>query len=345
MAGRNFVTPQDVKEIASDVLRHRLRLSYEAEAENQSADDVLKHILDAIPVPLMDSIKDVYKNIRRIQIRTTRHVNDLFAGMYHSAFKGKGLEFEDVREYQQGDDIRSIDWNVTARLQTPYVKNFKEERELTVMLVVDISASSLFSHTKRLKSELIAEIGALLAFSAIKNQDKVGLLLYTNEVELYLRPKKGVRHVLRVIRELLLFKPQHTGTNIQKALTYLGNVQRQRVICFLISDFLTDNNFDHEATLISKRHELIAIQVYDKYEKQFPDLGLVQLRDLESKLLYLIDSSDPTVQSHYQQQAEKRQYGLKHLMNKLGAGFISIASDESYNKALLQFFKHRRQRR
>jgi uncharacterized protein (DUF58 family) len=292
----------------------------------------------------MNPLKDVYKNIRRIQIKTTRNVNDLFAGMYHSAFKGKGLEFEDVREYQPGDDIRSIDWNVTARLQAPFVKNFREERELTVMLVVDISASSLFSHTGRLKSELIAEIGALLAFSAIKNLDKVGLLLYSDEVELYLRPKKGTRHVLRVIRELLLFKPQHKGTNLLKALTFLGNTQRRKAICFIISDFLTAQRFDHEAALIAKRHELIAIQVYDAYEKQFPNLGLVQLRDLESNQLQLVDSSDPVTQTSYQQKAEERQKDLKKLMNRIGAGFISVASDESYTKALHHFFKHRGRR-
>lgn len=289
----------------------------------------------------MLSAKDAYKNIRRIQIKTTRNVEDLFAGIYRSAFKGKGLEFEDVREYQPGDDIRSIDWNVTARSDKTYVKNFREERELTVMLVVDVSASGLFSHTPKAKSELIAEIGALLAFSAIKNQDNVGLLLFSSEVELYLKPKKGVRHILRIIRELLFFQPKHTGTNIENALAFLGRVQRKRVICFLISDFITDDQFDHEASLLAKRHELIAIQVYDKYERLFPSLGLVQLHDLESNLTHLIDSSDKNMQLEYQQKAEEKQKALKHLINKMGAGFISIASDESYTKSLYLFFKHR----
>jgi uncharacterized protein (DUF58 family) len=289
----------------------------------------------------MPSIRDAYNNIRRIQIKTTRNVDDLFAGIYRSAFKGKGLEFEDVREYQPGDDIRSIDWNVTARSHTTYVKNFREERELTVMLVIDVSASGLFGHTDRAKSELIAEIGALLAFSAIKNQDKVGLLLFSDEIELYLKPKKGVRHILRIIRELLFFQPKHKGTNIEKALAFLGRVQRRQVICFLISDFITNDNFDHEASLLAKRHEMIAIQVYDKYEKQFPSLGIVQLRDLESNLIQLIDSSDTSIQKEFQKKADERQTKLKHLMNKIGAGFISIASDESYTKALYLFFKHR----
>ena len=168
-----------------------------------------------------------YRHIRRLQIKALRNVDDLFAGIYRSAFKGKGLEFEDVREYEPGDDIRTIDWNVTARSQRPYVKNFREERELTVMLVVDISASSRYSHTSRFKSEMIAELAALLAFSAIKNQDKVGLLLFSSQIELYLKPKKGVRHVLRVIRELLYFKPQHEGTDLPKALAFLGRVQRK----------------------------------------------------------------------------------------------------------------------
>lgn len=293
----------------------------------------------------MPTSKDAYKNIRRIQIKVTRNVDDLFAGIYRSVFKGKGLEFEDVREYQPGDDIRTIDWNVSARSGNTYVKNFREERELTVMLVIDVSASGLFSHTDRAKSELIAEIGALLAFSAIKNQDKVGLLLFSSEIELFLKPKKGTRNILRIIRELLFFQPAHTGTNIEKALAFLGKVERKHVICFLISDFITNHNFDHEAAVLSKHHELIAIQVYDKFERRFPSLGLVQLKDLESGMMQLIDTSDEAVQAEFRKRADDQQSRIKHLMNKLGAGFVSIASDESYTDALRQFFKHRSRRR
>lgn len=292
----------------------------------------------------MPTLKDVYKHIRQLQIRTTRNVNDLLAGMYHSTFKGKGLEFEEVREYLPGDDIRSIDWNVTARLQTPHVKNFKEERELTVLLAVDVSASSFFSHTNQLKSELIAEVGALLAFSAIKNQDKVGLLLFSDTIELYLRPKKGVHHVLRVIRELLLFKPQNTGTNLKKALAHLGNMQRQRAICFVISDFLSNESIEHEAALLAKKHDLIAIQVYDSYEKLFPSLGLVYLRDLETQIPHLIDSSDKEWQTAYQQHAEQRQAALQGLIHKIGADLITLSSEESPTKALYRFFKRRARR-
>lgn len=288
--------------------------------------------------------KEAIQHIRSIQIKATRNVNDLFAGIYRSMFKGKGLEFEDVREYQQGDDIRTIDWNVSARMQNLFVKNFREERELTVMLVIDISASSRFGHDSHLKSELIAEIGALLAFSAIKNQDKVGLLLFSDEVELYLRPKKGTRHVLRVIRELLFFKPQHTGTNLQGALDFLGRVQRHPTICFLISDFLA-SDFSHELALTSKRHECIAIQIYDDYERHFPNLGLMTVRDLETGTMKLVDSSSPDLQQHFKEHAEQKRKELSHLMNKFGADLVSIRTNESYTKVLQNFFKKRGRKR
>lgn len=291
----------------------------------------------------MSSFKEAFQRIRRIQIETTRNVDSLFAGIYRSAFKGKGLEFEDVREYQPGDDIRSIDWNVTARSQTPYVKNFREERELTVLLVVDISASSRFSHTDRLKSELIAEIGALLAFSAIRNQDKVGLLLFSDIIELYLRPKKGLRHVLRVIRELLFFQPKRRGTNLQKALNFLGHVQKRQAICFLISDFLV-GSLGQEISLTAKRHELIAIQVYDDYEKAFPPAGLVTLKDLETNDLFVADSSNPSIQKHYHERASLRQQNLKHMLERSGAELISISSKDSYSQSLYQFFTKRHRR-
>jgi uncharacterized protein (DUF58 family) len=286
------------------------------------------------------STKEDFQRIRRIQLKVSRNVNDLFAGIYRSAFKGRGLEFEDVREYHPGDDVRSIDWNVTARLQTPYSKNFREERELTVMLVVDISASTRFSHTSHLKSEWIAEIGALLAFSAIKNQDKVGLLLFSDEIELYLRPKKGIKHVLRVIRELLYFQPRKTGTNLKKSLAFLGHVQKRQAICFLISDFL-NMDYSHEINLIAKRHELIAIQVHDSYETAFPSMGLVTVRDLESQQIVLVDTSNEKVQKNFQEKASHHQHLLKQTMQRAGADFIYLHSDESYVKALQQFFKHR----
>lgn len=280
---------------------------------------------------------EAFQQIRRLQIKALHNVEDLFAGIYRSAFKGKGLEFEDVREYQPGDDIRAIDWNVTARSQRPFVKNFREERELTVMLVVDISASSRFSHTDRFKSEMIAELAALLAFSAIKNQDKVGLLLFSNEIELYLKPKKGVRHVLRVIRELLYFTPQHKGTDLPKALSFLGRVQRKRAICFLISDFLAAD-FSKQVALIAQRHELIAFHVYDTFERNFVPRALFQLHDLETGEEALVDTADPHVQSHFDHQVKEKEVTLKHLINASGADYITMHTGESSTTVLQRFF-------
>lgn len=287
---------------------------------------------------------EAFRYIRHLQIKALRNVNDVFAGIYRSTFKGKGLEFEDVREYEPGDDIRSIDWNVTARSQRPFVKNYREERELTVMLAVDISASSRFSHTERFKSEMIAELAALLAFSAIKNQDNVGLLLFTNEIELYLKPKKGVRHVLRVIRELLYFTPKHQGTDLPKALTFLGQVQRKRVICFLISDFLT-GDFSWQATLVAKRHELIAFHVYDAYEKLFAPEGLFSLRDLETNEHSLIDTADPAVRQHFEQKAQEQALAVKHLFESIGADYVSMHTGEASAAVLQRFFRLRGRKR
>lgn len=289
---------------------------------------------------------EAFRRIRHIHIKTKRVVENLFSGIYRSAFKGQGLEFEDVREYQRGDDIRTIDWNVTARMQNPYVKNFREERELTVMLIVDISASARFGSTQRLKSEIIAELGAVLAFSAIRNQDKVGLILFSDEVELYLSPKRATRHVLRVIRELLFFQPQHQGTNIQQALAFLGKVQRRRVICFFISDFLTEpTEFSHEAALIAKRHELIMIRINDPYELAFPSMGLTTLYDLESKQVKVIDTSQAAIQQQFNEEANRRQLALKQLTDRIGAGLISFYCQESYQDALHRFFRLRGKKR
>lgn len=288
---------------------------------------------------------EAFEHIRRLQIKALHNVDDLFAGIYRSTFKGKGLEFEDVREYAPGDDIRSIDWNVTARSQRPFVKNFREERELTVMLMIDISASSRFSHIDRFKSEMIAELAALLAFSAIKNQDNVGLLLFTNEIELYLKPKKGVRHVLRVIRELLYFTPRHQGTDLPKALAFLGRVQRKRVICFLMSDFLAAGDFSQQAAVIAKRHELIAFHVYDAYEKVFDPQALFCLQDLETHEQILIDTADPIIRKHFQQKAEEQSASVKHLFERIGADYFAMHTGESSSLVLHRFFRLRGRKR
>jgi len=281
-----------------------------------------------------------FAHIRAIQIKATRNVNDLFGGMYRSAFKGRGLEFEEVREYLPGDEIRSIDWHVTARMQNAYVKNYKEERELTLMLVIDISAATHFGHAAYLKSEMIAEIGALLAFSAIKNHDKVGLLLYTSEVELFLKPKKGLKHVLRCIRELLYFQAKYPGKNLKTALNFLGKVQKQKAVCFVISDFMGDHS-EHELSITAQRHETIAIQIYDTYERELPLLGLLKLYDLESQSYTYVDTSHPVIREHYQKKSAEQQQLVKKMMNKFGIDFISMHTQEDYLKILRHFFLKR----
>ena len=287
---------------------------------------------------------ELFKNIRRIQIETTHLVNDLFAGAYRSTFKGKGIEFEDVREYQIGDDIRSFDWNVTARMNKPYIKNFREERELSVMLLVDVSASSRFGSAVRSKSELIAEIGAVLAFSAIKNNDKIGLILFSDIIEKYIPPKKGLRHVLRTIRELLAFVPKNKGTDIKKALKFLGKVHRRGGVCFLISDFLCPD-FSHELKVTARGYDLISIAITDPFELSFPNMALTTITDLESGKKLLVDTADPIVQENYRKQAIGRLTALKKLIEKIGAGFIQVKTDQPYTDALRNFFRRREKRR
>jgi uncharacterized protein (DUF58 family) len=282
---------------------------------------------------------ELFSTIRRIQITTTHMVNDVMAGAYHSAFKGQGMEFEDVRGYQPGDDVRSIDWNITARFNAPYVKNFREERELTVMLVVDMSGSCRFGTAERMKSEIIAEIGAVLAFSAIQNNDQVGLLLFTDEVESYIPPKKGVRHVLRVIRDLLAFQPKGKGTNINQALRSLGRLQKKRGICFVISDFMAED-YKTATALTAKRHDLIAIDVSDPAERAFPNMGLITLRDLETGEKRIVDSSRKDLREAYQSYSDERRQERKGLFHKVGAGYLHVP-DGDYASRLQRFFKKR----
>jgi uncharacterized protein (DUF58 family) len=284
------------------------------------------------------------KAIRRIQIKTTRFAEDILAGDYHSAFKGKGMEFEEVREYQPGDDVRSIDWNVTARIGHPYSKIFREERELTVMLVVDVSASCLFGSGNYSKNNLLAEIGGVIAFSAIKNHDKVGLILFSDQVELYLPPKNATVHVLRVIRELLFYEPRHKRTDLLTALNFLGNVQQRPTVCFLLSDFLCDP-YPHETAILAKKHDLISIAVTDPFEKDFPLLNLLTVSDLETDKTVLIDSSYSAVQEIFHARMQKNRETHKALMNKIGAGFIEIFTDQPYLPPIRKFFKVRGKRR
>lgn len=287
--------------------------------------------------------KEIFKNIRRIQITTTKAVNDLLAGSYHSAFKGVGMEFEDVRAYTPGDEVRSIDWNVTARMNFPFVKRFREERELTVMLVVDVSGSLNFGSSDKLKRDFLAELGGVLAFSAIQNHDKVGLILFSDHIEKYIPPKKGVRHVLRVIRELLVFTPTHQKTDISEALGFLAKVQKKRGVCFLISDFIT-GQFQQQAAIAAKRFDLIAIQVTDPHEIDFPEVGLITLKDPETGKVQLVDAEKLTIEAQKQTTLSRIQT-IRKLMHQIGASFIDMRTNEPYVNALNKFFKMREARR
>lgn len=282
------------------------------------------------------SLNETLKKIRRIHLKLETISKELLAGMYKSVFKGRGMEFEEVREYMPGDDIRTIDWNVTARLNTPYVKSFREERELTVILLVDVSASLLYGE----KNELVAEIGAVLAFSAIKNHDKIGLILFSDKVEKYIQPNKGTQHVLRIIRELLIFKPTHQRTNIGAALAFLGKVQTKSCVCFLLSDFINDG-YEKELKIITKRHDLIAVRVYDPREKEFPDLGLLTVQDLETGQNTIIDTSTQSFRDHFNKTTQERFNQTEKLIKKMGAGWIDVRTDESYIEAILKYFKTR----
>lgn len=287
--------------------------------------------------------KNILKAIHRIEIKTIDAVDDLFSGAYHSAFKGQGMEFEEVREYQMGDDVRSIDWNVTARMQHPFVKNYREERELTVLLLVDLSASSRFGSQEWQKRELITEIAALLAFSAIKNNDRVGLILFTDIVEKYIPPKKGKAHVLRVIRDLLLFTPKSQGTNIGEALSFLGKLHKRSGICFVISDFFSPPCKSAFA-VAAKQYDLISLAVNDPREFSFPDMGLVRLKDWESEEELLIDSSCEKVRQVITERAQNRLMQTRKEMKAVGAGFLSFSTDHSYVEKLRRFFQSREKR-
>lgn len=283
----------------------------------------------------------LFKTIRRIEIKTKRSSAGLLAGTYRSIFKGRGMEFEEVREYIPGDDTRLIDWNVTARMNVPYVKRFREERDLNLMLLVDLSASThLGSHGKS-KALLITELAALLSFSAIQNQDRVGIILFSDQIEKYLPPKKGTRHVLRLIRDLLAFKARHRRTDIKKALSFLGKVERKKSICFLISDFISTQNYSKELALAARFHDFIAIGVSDPLEKQLPPSVLLNLRDLEEPLNLIVDAGDRFIQSHLLQTDQRRWNQLEELFKRLEISFIHLTTDQPYLSPLSRFFKSR----
>ena len=287
--------------------------------------------------------QEIISKVRRIEIRTKGLVNDLFGGEYHSVFKGKGMIFSEVRKYQPGDDIRLIDWNVSARVGTPYVKIFEEERELTVYMVVDVSGSGRFGTIQKMKMELGTEIAAVLGFSAIKNNDKVGVLLFSNEVEKYIPPKKGKSHILRVIRELLYYKPKFRGTSINSALDFLLKVAKRRSVIFLISDFV-DSNYWTSLKMVNKKHDIIGIRLYDPLEAELPDLGLVKVMDPESQKEFWINTSRYSDRMDYKNAFENRISELESWCKKIKFDLIPISTQEDYVEPLMDFF-HRREKR
>lgn len=284
--------------------------------------------------------KELLKKVRKIEIKTRRLSDHIFGGEYHSTFKGRGMTFSEVRQYQYGDDVRNIDWNVTARYNEPYIKVFEEERELTMMLMVDSSGSELFGTSQQFKDAVITEIAATLAFSATQNNDKIGLILFSNQIELYIPPKKGRSHVLRIIRELIEFQPESKHTDIEEALKFLNNVMKKRAIVFLMSDFMTD---DYQRTLkiTSNKHDITGIRVYDEKESEIPNIGMVQMRDEETGEFMLVNTMSKKVRENYKRFYDDRVTYFDNSFKRSGAGTISCRVDESYVKKLLGYFKRR----
>ncbi len=284
--------------------------------------------------------KDLLKKVRKIEIKTRRLSDHIFGGEYHSTFKGRGMTFSEVRQYQFGDDVRAIDWNVTARQNEPYIKVFEEERELTLMMVVDVSGSGLFGTTNAFKKDLLIEITATLAFSALQNNDKVGVLLFTDQIELFIPPKKGKILVLRIIRELLEFKPKSQKTNLSMALKYLGNVLKKKAIVFVLSDFISEE-YLQSLRIVGKKHDLTGIRVYDPKEEQIPNLGLVPVLDAETGKIKTVATQSKTVRNAYEKYQRERKEYFEESFRKSGCGQISCRVDESYVKKLLGYFKQR----
>ncbi len=291
--------------------------------------------------------KELFEKVRRIEITTSRLVTDVFAGQYHSVFKGQGIEFDEVREYQIGDDIRAIDWNVTARTGRPHVKKYVEERELTVMILVDVSSSCRFASVNMLKSQLAAEIAATLAFSATRNNDRVGLIIFTDKIEKFIPPRKGLRHVLRIIREVLYFQPRGRSTDIVAALEYLNKVAARKTIAFLISDFLEEGKGDSVKKTLSianRRHDVIAVSLTDPRESDLPDCGILALEDAETGEVDQVDSSSAALRAQYSREGEQRRRRRDQLFNSVGMDHVDLSTDMSYADALIKFFLKRRKR-
>ena len=289
---------------------------------------------------------ELIKKVRKIEIKTRGLSKNIFAGEYHSAFKGRGMTFSEVREYQYGDDIRNIDWNVTARFNHPFIKIYEEERELTVMLLVDVSNSRVFGTQTQLKKNLITEIAAVLSFSAIQNNDKIGVILFSDKVEKFIPPKKGRTHILRIIRELIEFTPEHKETNISEALRYLTNVIKKRSTAFLISDFLDDDEtgkprFDEAIKIANRKHDVIGLRIFDEREKVLPPVGLIRMRDAETGEYAWVDTSNPKLRNHYANWYKTTEAKVNKTLMKAGVDYVSIATGHDYVKPLINLFKKR----
>lgn len=288
--------------------------------------------------------KELIAQIRRIEVHTRRLVNDLFGGEYRSVFKGQGMEFEEVREYQPGDEVRLIDWNVTARAGRPFIKKFREERELLVMLLIDLSASGRFGTVNRAKNQVAAETAAILAFSAIKNNDKVGMIVFTDQIELYIPPQKGRSHVLRLIREILYFTPRHRGTNIAAALEFFGRVTHRKSVAFLISDFF-DSGYEHQLAVAHRRHDVIAVTVEDPRERSCADVGMIELEDYETGERAVIDTSDPRTRSAFERTVALTDLRRRRFLESIKLDTVSVSTDRPIADGLIRFFRRRERRR
>ena len=293
-----------------------------------------------IRVPPDMNTTELLKKVRKIEIKTRRLSDHVFGGEYHSTFKGRGMTFSEVRQYQFGDDIRTIDWNVTARYNEPYIKVFEEERELTMMLMVDISGSQYFGTQEQFKKDLITEIAATLAFSATQNNDKIGLILFTDEIELFIPPKKGRSHVLRIIRELIEFEPKSSKTDLTKALKFLSNVMKKKAIVFILSDFITDE-YQKTLKIVGGKHDVTGIRIYDRHEETLPNLGMVPMEDEETGEVLLVNTGSKRTRNAYATQYKERVAYFVDSFNRSGSGSLSTRLDESYVKKLLGYFKRR----
>lgn len=283
---------------------------------------------------------EIIQKVRKIEIKTRGLSNHIFAGEYHSAFRGRGMTFAEVRDYQYGDDVRSIDWNVTARFGHPFIKVFEEERELTVMLLIDVSGSRVFGTVSRLKMDIFTEIAATLAFSTIQNNDKVGVIFFSDKIEKFIPPKKGKKHVLHIIREMIDFKPESNLTNIAEALRYFTNAIKKRSTAFIISDFL-DHNFDKELTIANRKHDVVAIQVFDVRETELPDVGLIKLKDAETGKRLWVDTSDKRLRTTYKNTWGESQLSLQKTFTRSGVDSVSMSTSDDYVKTLMKLFKMR----